>query len=629
MPGWGKTLGARANGRLTPWIPLDHPSSKPIGSSVQVLGEDINMKTLICPTCSCSLLRQLSAKKPTWFCPQCHQEFPYSSPVNALSTAQGLVANPALGLGELATASVESRYLTAQECHQFSQSKIQMLEKLNYLKDYFLNAISHELKAPLSHVNLGLQMLAESLKDSDLDREALQTYVQVIQEEFQQEARLVNSLMTLQQVKAGLYATETVSIPLGAWLPTVIQDFDDFAFYKNLKIIFTVPQDLVVQADRDLLGAIVREMLSHAVQVAPRRGTIALAAKLALGRVELQVIHSLPEQSLQKAEEPSDLPFAFQSFYQVPTSEPWLHTDLNIGLILAQNLASSMGGVIWVGQTESQTFWMLEMPDIEAKSQNPTPGDALIGYVAYYMSRGRPVVSPKAGELVFKGDVYGYWGYSSEFYGYWRQLQQRSDFHELGLRGDLYPFGNFLSGRCGIGSCARCQLPVPLLENANPSTPNCPCDDTLLQAHYHYLAEAETPITQILVFDQPPADLQASQALFARNRLNVSFVPGLDSLSPEDLPEQIDLVLLPALNPKENQNLIHRLQDFSQLRNAAFMALSPYAQACTPWLTHTHSLEDYLLTPYGGDYLSRYLQQIRQAQPSLRAPQLHWFPGTL
>ncbi|MEB3274418.1 MAG: HAMP domain-containing sensor histidine kinase [Prochlorothrix sp.] len=598
------------------------------------------MKTLICPTCSCSLLRQLHAEQPTWFCPQCHQEFPYGNIVSTSLTPKSLETYTYSTPPVTTTTSVESRYLTPQECHQFSYHKIQELEKLNYLKDYFLNAISHELKAPISHINLGLQMLSESLKAPEIDPVLLQNYVDVIQAEFQQESRLVNSLMTLQQVKSGLYSTEQVTIPLSAWLPTILQDFETLATYKDLSILFSIPKDLTIQADRDLLTAIVREMLSHAVQVTPNRGTIALAAKTSLGRVELQVIHSLPEQSLksgasngevQNSLDSAHSPFAFQSFYQVPTSEPWLHQDVHIGLILAQNLASSLGGIIWVGQTEAQTFWMLELPDVQAQQRGPSPEDLLMGYVAYYVSRGRPVVSSQGEELLFQGEVYGYWGYSNHFYSYWRQLQQRSDFNELGLRGDLYSFREFLNGRCGIGACARCQLPVPLLDNGTPTPSTCPCDDTLIQAHYHTLAQAEPSVTQVLVLDHPPEHLEACHNLFLRNRINIHFIPDLEHLTAEDLPDRIDLVLLPALAPQDSQKLMQQLQSLPSLSQAAFIGLSPHAQACTPWAqpqSHPQEqIEDLLLTPYGGDYLAQYLQKLCKSRSHFQPNQLHWFPG--
>ncbi|KKJ00983.1 sensor histidine kinase [Prochlorothrix hollandica] len=584
------------------------------------------MKTLLCPQCSCSLLRQLQSYQPTWFCPQCQQSFPYGTISSNIKEGADLIK-----IDYPSSTDVEERYLTPQECHQFSQYQIRNLEKLNHLKDYFLSAISHELKSPLSHIQMGLDMLSESLKNPGVSPELLQTYVDVIQEEFAQESRLIHSLMTLQQVKAGLYPMERTAIALGTWLPIISQDLAELAAHKGITLGFTVPDDLTVEADRSLLEAIVREMLTHVIHIAPRQSQMMVVAKTTLGRVEIQVIHTSPAHPIQPSL--TSQPLAFKSFYQVPGAEPWLHaptnSDINIGLILAQNLASSMGSIIWVGHTQSETFWMLEMPDTTPRAQAPTPEEMLMGYVAYYVSRGRPVISLNAGALPFTGSVYGYWGYDSEFYSYWRGLQQRSDFGELSLRGDSYNFSEFLGGKCSVGECARCQLPIPLLDAGVADTTQCPCDDTLIQSHHQRLASVAPRSTQVLVLGAAPANVADCQKLFAQNRLHAIFVPGLEHLSEADLPESIDLVVLPQLSPKDSQSWIEKLRLLHPLRQATVLAFSPHAQTCQPWDSNGKNLEDYLLSPYGGDYLAQYLQEACRSRSNFQPATVHWFPGVL
>lgn len=598
------------------------------------------MRTLICPTCSCSLLRKLQTAYPTWFCPQCHQEFPYGVDQTSLNH------NYSPGLEHWSSqAEVASRYLTPQERHQLAQHKVQKLEKLNFLKDYFLNAISHELYAPLNHIQLALDVLSDTVHAPGTTPEEMQAYINVLQQEFDQQNRLINSLITLQQVKAGLYTVEMLPIGVSDWINSVVDEFREILNRKSITFALKLPDNLpLVEGDRSLLNSILREILSTTIHLAPQGSEIQIHSRTAPGRLEIQVTQESPgSQSVESLQGHHSSPGTYQSygstaqeftsFQQISTLEPWLQTDISIGLILAQNLVASMGGVIWVGHHQTKKFVMLELPHKTHADRPPTPEEKLMGYVAYYVSRGRPVISPWDGELTYTGSVYSYWGYDHEFYGYWRGLQRRRDFQDLCLRADHHSFGEFLHGAYEVHSCARCQLPIVTSGDAMVGTPNCPCDEPALSAYYHQLSQMGQK-TRVLVLGSSPQQGDSYETLFARNRLEVTFIESLEDLQSQETLSCMDLVILPDLNPRESQQWMQKLRRHPSLQKATFLALSPHGKKCQPWIPQDqgmvisqplNGLLGYLLTPYGGDYLAQYLQQAGQDQGD--TSRLHWFPG--
>src|SRR6476619_3856875 len=97
----------------------------------------------------------------------------------------------------------------------------------------------------------------------------------------------------------------------------------------------------------------------------------------------------------------------------------------------------------------------------------------LISYVAYYVSRGKAVISPLSDRLSFQGLVYEYRGYHRDFLLFWQRLQQRRDFYQLCLEGDTFTFKQLLEHRYEISECARCYLPIPTPMGGALDVPAC------------------------------------------------------------------------------------------------------------------------------------------------------------
>lgn len=274
------------------------------------------------------------------------------------------------------------------------------------------------------------------------------------------------------------------------------------------------------------------------------------------------------------------------------------------------------------------------VPLHQPKPEIATNKELLISYVAYYVSRGQTVFSPLNGPLPFTGLVYEYWGYHSEFKAFWNQLEQRRDFPELYLEGEENSFSHFLGGRCGVGECARCNLPIPISEGAVYTVPNCTlCDSDLRRqnpepCHNQREIEREQHLTKILAIGAPPSDYRNLKKLFLLNGFEVSFARNLDEISPELLPSGIDMVLIYApVSEAEGKAWAKQLRSYPRLEGVPVVALSTEARFSHPWVQRQLGMEDYILAPLGGDRLANHLRRIEQLQLLEGTAALHWFPG--
>jgi diguanylate cyclase (GGDEF)-like protein len=258
--------------------------------------------------------------------------------------------------------------------------------------------------------------------------------------------------------------------------------------------------------------------------------------------------------------------------------------------------------------------------------------ELLRSYVAYYLSRGKTVISPICGFLSFEGLVYQYRGYHKNFQSFWKQLQQRRDFRQLYLEGDIYSFGQFLGGSCAVGECARCNLPIPITKGSAYGVPNCPCDKHLIlekaQAEPKPQdVEEELDVNCVLAIGTPPSDYKTLEELFSVNGFEVTFITKPEEVTPQSLPHAVVMVLIYAeVSEAEGQAWARKLRYHSQLQHVPIVALSAEAGHGHSWVERTLGVEDYLLVPLGGDRLAHRLARLLQSQPRSLSNSLLWFP---
>ena len=550
----------------------------------ELLGEIkmIHITKHLCPCCSQPLLRHISYKRIYWFCSQCHQEMPdIENLVKAEIVPQHWISNQI----------TERRHL---------QQGWQQREKLYFCMED----------------NKDLQRLAFSDNLTQVaNRLRFQAYLD-------QEWRR----MTREQASLSL----------------ILGDLDFFKAYNYTygrqegdKCLQQVAQAIasVVKRPADLVPRYGGEEFVVILPHTKAEGALRMAEEIVSKVKALKIPHinsqisnyltlSLGVASIIPSPEYSGallINAADRSLYEAKTQG-------RDRVILHENLLRQIK-VVESDETPA-------LPQSRGES-NDTPSqiDLLMSYVAYYVSRGKSIISPRNGSLSFEGAVYQYWGYQKEFQDFWQQLQQRNDFQDLHIEGDLYDFGQFLGGSCTVGECARCNLPIPKSVGCAPKTPNCTlCIDPWL-SHRGFCdpealdVEEEFNITRIVAIGTLPDDETNLQELLSINGFEVTFLPKLEDVSHQSLPPTVDLVLILAeVSEAEGKAWAWELNCYPQLVNVPIVALSTEAGHGLPWMERTLGLEDYVLTPYSGDRLAHYLRQILQPQLNANNTAVHWFP---
>ncbi len=248
------------------------------------------------------------------------------------------------------------------------EAQMAKLERLNNLKDDFLSTVSHELRTPMANIKVGLQMLEIALHQSNvsqttnlhpkLDNSSLiARYLQILNKECGKEIDLINNLLDLQRLEAGVQPLRQEFIRLQTWLLQLVEPFKERSQNRQQTLRIDIPADTPsIVSDCASLERILAELLNNACKYTPPGETITVLARAEKEVMLLSVVNS-------GVEIPTDeLPRIFDKFYRIPSADPWKQGGTGLGLALVQKLVEHLGSSIQVKSALGQTCFTVELP---------------------------------------------------------------------------------------------------------------------------------------------------------------------------------------------------------------------------------------------------------------------------
>ncbi len=251
--------------------------------------------------------------------------------------------------------------------YQTAQAQVKELEKLNQLKDDFLSTVSHELRTPVTNMKMAIHMLSRSLQQNqsffadlsnpDVQGNKIARYFQILLNECERETSLINDLLDLQRVEAGVQPFLPTTIHLLDWLPQRLQPFEQRTQNRQQHFKSEISPNLPpLMCDSASLERVLTELLNNACKYTPPHETIKVTAQSQEGNIQLTISNSgieIPE---------NELPLIFDKFYRIPKADRWQQGGTGLGLALVQKLVARLGGTIQVESASGQTCFTVALP---------------------------------------------------------------------------------------------------------------------------------------------------------------------------------------------------------------------------------------------------------------------------
>jgi PAS domain S-box-containing protein len=228
----------------------------------------------------------------------------------------------------------------------------QETQRAVHLRDEFLAVASHELKTPLTSLQLQVEGLLRTLarqKPEAMTPERLLARASTVDRQLQRLGKLVNGLLDVTRASAAPLQLELEDVDLAKLVREVIGGFEDDLANANCRLELRLDESLVGVWDRMRLGQVITNLVSNAIKYGPGK-PIEVVARAAGDKAVL----SVRDQGIGIA--PADQRRIFERFARAVSAEHY--SGLGLGLWIVRILVEAMGGTVRVTSRpgEGSTF---------------------------------------------------------------------------------------------------------------------------------------------------------------------------------------------------------------------------------------------------------------------------------
>lgn len=204
------------------------------------------------------------------------------------------------------------------------------------LRSDFIANVSHELKTPLAAIsNYGTM-----LQSPDLSEEERIEYAKAVADNSRRLANLITNILKLSKLENQQIYPKAEPYNLSEQLCECLLGFETAWEQKNLEIETNIDEDIIINADIELLGLVWNNLFSNAVKFTEKGGKIFVELKKENGHAAVTVTDTGCGMSAETGKH------IFEKFYQGDTSHASQGNGL--GLALVKRVVDIMGGEISV-----------------------------------------------------------------------------------------------------------------------------------------------------------------------------------------------------------------------------------------------------------------------------------------
>lgn len=219
-----------------------------------------------------------------------------------------------------------------------------LLRELNATKDKFFSIIAHDLKNPFNSIIGFSSILAEEAEN--LESKEIVEYSSIIHKSAKRAMDLLTNLLDWARSQTGRMLFAPEPLELNVLVDREIELLKDSASLKNILIRNDIPSELKLIADKLMLGAVMRNLISNAIKFTGSDGQVVVSAQQNTGGLEIAVADNgigIKKELLGKL---------FHIEENLTTSGTRDERGTGLGLILCKEFVEKHGGKMWVESEE-------------------------------------------------------------------------------------------------------------------------------------------------------------------------------------------------------------------------------------------------------------------------------------
>ena len=230
--------------------------------------------------------------------------------------------------------------------------------RVEEVKSDFVAAVSLQLRAPLTSIyGFAETLLRQDVLFGDAER---QTFLRYIASESERLTEIVDQLLNVARLDAGDLHVEPEPIDVASVVSEVVDSAGDAGVGNGHRFEVDLPSEpLAAEADRDKLRQVFSILVENALKYSPDGGTVTVGARRKEDAVEVRVVDEgigIPAAEQERI---------FRKFYRAEPTARDGAGGTGLGLFIAKELVTAMGGRIWVESAEGEgASFAFELPAV-------------------------------------------------------------------------------------------------------------------------------------------------------------------------------------------------------------------------------------------------------------------------
>ncbi|GEM_PF-1463650 len=261
-----------------------------------------------------------------------------------------------VGVIGVATDVSERKQLEAQLRAQYEK-----LKELDKLKDDFVNAVSHDLRTPLTAIMGYAEFLEDEIGGKLTPQQG--EFVAQIEKSTQRLEGLVNDLLDFARLEAGKFRLHCEEVDLANKIAEIVESLRPQAEERMLKLEAILPDEPVPMVlDPRRIERVLANLIGNAIKFTPEGGQIGVRVTVE----ENGVICEVTDTGIGIASE--DIPKLFRRFTQLESGAR-IKAGTGLGLSISKAQVEAHGGQVGVRSElgKGSTFWFRLHWDVPAQ----------------------------------------------------------------------------------------------------------------------------------------------------------------------------------------------------------------------------------------------------------------------
>jgi two-component system sensor histidine kinase VicK len=215
------------------------------------------------------------------------------------------------------------------------------------MKSGFISLASHQLRTPLSAINIYARMLQEGFAGELTNQQG--AFIDTILSSAKRMNELINMLLNITRIEAGNISIDVHPVKLDQLVAEVIEEIEPSLTERSLSLERNIEHGLrAISTDNLLVHEVFANFLSNAIKYTPQGGRISVTLKSTKYNAMFSVSdtgYGIPSAAQKQI---------FTKFFRAKNI---LEQDTNgtgLGLYLTKMIAESLGGEVWFESVEGK-----------------------------------------------------------------------------------------------------------------------------------------------------------------------------------------------------------------------------------------------------------------------------------